>query len=122
MVDALGNPVRFLLTGGQAADVTQGPTLLAELSGIGAVLADKAYDAQAVLDAVEQCGAQAVIPPKVSRLIHRSYDRYVYRARADIEWFFQRLKQFRRLATRYEKLAQNFHAFLALATTVIWLS
>jgi transposase len=121
VVDALGNPVKFLLTGGQVADVTQGPTLLAELRGIGAVLADKAYDAQAVLEVVEQCGAQAVIPPKISRLIQRSYDRYLYRARADIECFFQRLKQFRRLATRYEKLAQHFQAFLALATTVIWL-
>lgn len=120
-MDALGNPVKFLLTGGQAADVTQGPLLLAELRGIGAVLADKAYDAQAVLDIVEQCGAQAVIPPKVSRRIQRSYDRYLYRARADIECFFQRLKQFRRLATRYEKLAQHFQAFLALAATVMWL-
>ena len=101
--------------------MTQGPALLAKLSGIGAVLADKAYDAQAVLDAMEQCGAQAVIPPKVSRLIQRSYDRYWYRARADIECFFQRLKQFRRLATRYDKLAQHFQAFLSLATTVIWL-
>jgi len=120
-VDALGNPVKFLLTGGQVADVTQGPTLLAEVRGMGAVLADKAYDAQVVLDVVEQCGAQAVIPPKVSRLVQRSYDQHLYRARADIECFFQRLKQFRRLATRYEKLAQHFPAFLSLAATVIWL-
>jgi len=119
VVDALGNPVRFLLTGGQVADVTQVPTLLAELRGIEAVLANKAYDAQAVLGIVEQCGAQAVIPPKVSHLIQRSYDLYLYRARADIECFFQRLKQFRRLATRYEQLAQHFQAFLCLATTVI---
>lgn len=120
-MDALGNPVRFLLTGGQAADVTQGPTLLTGLSGVGAVLADKAYDAQAVLDAIAQCGAEAVIPPKISRRIQRRYDKYLYRARADIECFFQQLKQFRRLATRYEKLAQNFQAFLDLAATVIWL-
>ncbi len=92
-----------------------------DLSGIGAVLGDKAYDAQAVLDAIEQCGAHAVIPPKVSRRIQRSYDRYLYRARADIECFFQRLKQFRRLATRYEKLAQHYQALLSLAATVIWL-
>ena len=65
--------MRFLLTGGQMADVTQGPALLANLSAIGAVLADKAYDAQAVLEAIGQCGAQAVIPPKVSRLLQRSY-------------------------------------------------
>jgi len=109
------------LTGGQRADVTQAPALLTDLNGIGAVLADKAYDAQAVLDAIAQYGAQAVIPPKVSRLIQRSYDRYLYRARADIECFFQRLKQFRRLATRYEKLAQHFQAFLSLAATVMWL-
>jgi hypothetical protein len=71
--------------------VTQSPTLLAELRGIGAVLADKkTYDAQAVKEVGEQCEAQAVIPPKVSRLIQRSYDRY--RARADIECFLQRLK------------------------------
>jgi len=121
LVDALGNPVRFVLTGGQAADVTQGPVVLAELSGIGAVLGDNADDAQAVLDAIEHCGATAVIPPKVSRRIQRPYDKYLYRARAGIECFFQRLKPFRQLATRYEKLAHHFQAFLSLAATVIWL-
>lgn len=95
--------------------------MLADLSGIGAVLADRAYDAQAVLDAIEQCGATAVIPPKVSRRIQRSYDKYLYRSRADIECFFQQLKQFRRLATRYEKLAQHYQALLSLAATVICL-
>ncbi|GJL50449.1 MAG: hypothetical protein NPIRA01_16760 [Nitrospirales bacterium] len=101
--------------------MTQAPAWVSDLSEIGAVLGDKAYDAQAVLDAIEHCGATAVIPPKVSRRIQRNYDKYLYRARADIECFLQRLKQFRRLATRYEKLAQNFHAFLSLAATIIWL-
>ena len=101
--------------------MTHAPALLMDLSGIGAVLGDKAYDAQTVLDAIEHCGAHAVIPPKVSRRIQRNYDKYLYRARADIECFFQRLKQFRRLATRYEKLAQHYQALLSLAATVIWL-
>ncbi len=121
LVDALGNPVRFRLTGGQEADVRQAPALLMDLGGVGAVLGDKAYDAQPVLDAIEHCGATAVIPPKVSRRLQRTYDKYLYRARADIERFFQRLKQFRRLATRYDKLAQNYQAFLALASTIMWL-
>ena len=101
--------------------MTHAPALLMDLRGIGAVLGDKAYDAQAILDAIEQCGVHAVILPKVSRRLQRSYDRDWYRARADIECVFQRLKQFRRLATRCEKLAQHVQALLSLAATVIWL-
>ena len=121
LVDALSNPMRFLIADGQAADMTQGPALLAGLRGIGAVLTDKTDGAQVVLEAIEAYDAQAIIPPKISRRFQRGYDRYLHRARATIECFFQRLKQFRRLATRYEKLAQHYQAFLSLATTVIWL-
>ena len=112
-VDALGNPLRWHLTGGEVHDITQAPALIA---GVNAqqVIADKGYDIAAT-------GAQAVIPPRKKRREARPYDRVAYRERHLIECFFSRLKQFRRIATRYEKLARNFLSMLNLAAAYIWL-
>lgn len=121
MVEGLGNLARFTLTAGQTHDVTQASDLL---SGIDAdsVAADKAYDADGVLRTIADMGAQAVIPPKETRLVQRSFDHHLYRHRNLIERFFCRLKQFRRIATRYDKLASRFAAFVALAAVVVWLA
>ena len=109
-VDALGNPVRLILTGGQVADVTQGAALV---SGIGAehAVADKGYDSNALVEAIEAGGAEAVIPPRSDRKEKREYDRHLSRDRNLVERFINRVKQCRRIATRYEKTARNYLAF-----------
>ena len=120
-VDALGNPLRWQLTGGEVHDITQAPALIAGLEA-AQVIADKSYDSNAFIAVVEAAGAQVVIPPRRTRLEPRSYDRHAYRERHLIECLFNRLKQFRRIATRYEKLARNFLSMLNLATAYIWLA
>ena len=87
-----------------------------------AVLADKGYDANHVLEYLPQREIQAVIPPKANRVEQRQYDRHVYKDRNLVERFFCRLKQFRRIATRYDKLARNFFGMLSLACAYIWLA
>ncbi len=119
-VEGLGQLARFVLTGGQVHDVTQAQALLEDLKP-GAVLADKAYDADALLACIESKGAKAVIPPKANRKEKREFDRHQYRNRNLIERFFARLKQFRRVATRYDKLTSRFASFVALAASLLWL-
>lgn len=116
----MGNPLRLILTGGQAADVSQGAALVEHIA-TEAVIADKGYDSDALIDIIESSGAKAIIPPRSNRLRPRSIDWHRYKARNLVERFFNRLKQFRRLATRYDKLAQRFDAFLQLACAYIWL-
>lgn len=111
---------RFTLTGGQVHDVTQAQGLIEHIQP-GAVLADKAYDADALLAYIDSKDAKAVIPPKTNRKNQRTFDKHQYRNRNVIERFFAKLKQFRRVATRYDKLASRFASFVALAAFVIWL-
>jgi putative transposase len=87
----------------------------------GATLADKGYDANHLLDSITQTGARIVIPPKRNRKIQRAYDVELYKERNIIERFFNKLKQFRRVATRYDKLLANFMGFVKLAAIAIWL-
>ena len=120
--DALGNPVRWLLTGGQVNEMTQASALICGLK-FDALIADKGFDSNAFRALVQALGAQVVIPP--IRAAHRElpeYDRHAYRERHLIECLFSRLKQFRRIATRYEKLARNFLSMLNLASTYVWLA
>jgi transposase len=120
-VDALGNPLRWILTGGEIADITQAPALI---KGFDArtVVGDKGYDADALVALIHAAGAEAVIPPRRNRIEQRAYDRHVYKDRNLVERFFSRLKQFRRIATRYEKLARNFTSMLNLTCAYIWLA
>jgi transposase len=102
-VDALGNPTGFLLTPGQACDLEGADALLPALEA-PIVIADKGYDAdQRVLQSLAQAGKTAVIPPKANRTDQRDYDKDLYQARHRIENFFCKLKQFRAIATRYER-------------------
>ena len=113
--------MKFLLTPGQTHDITQAAPLLEGLAAEH-VIADKGYDGDAVLQTIHAQGAQAVIPPKRNRNVQRPYDRQLYRERNHIERLFARLKQCRRIATRYDKTARNFLAFLHLAATMILLA
>ena len=117
-VDALGNPVEFLLTAGQEADVTQAEPLI-DGHKANAYILDKAYDSNAVVAAAKRQGAEAVIPSKKNRKVPRAYDEHLYKERKKVEWFINLLKQYRRVATRYEKTGRNFLAFVHVASAMI---
>jgi transposase len=120
-VDALGNPLRWILTGGEVADVTQASALI-EGFDAQTVVADKGYDANAFVALINATGAAAVIPPRSNRTEQRAYDRHLYKDRNLVERFFNRIKQFRRIATRYEKLTRNFASMLNLVCAYMWLA
>jgi transposase len=121
-VDALGNPTGIHLTAGQVHDLVGSDALLPGLEA-KILLADKAYDAdERVIDPLRAAGKQAVIPSKKNRKEPRPYDRDLYKARSLVEIFFCNLKQFRAIATRYDKTARNFLAAIFLAAAVIWLN
>ena len=119
MVDARGQPIRFILTDGQAGDAPQAIPLL---TGVEAtwVIADKGYDSDKILSFIRWQGAIAVIPPKSNRKILREYDRELYKQRNLIERAFNKLKHWRRIATRYDRRGLYFLAALHLASAVIW--
>ena len=107
-VDALGNPIGFALTPGQACDLDGADILLPQIEA-DIVIADKGFDAdERVIDPLEKAGKTTVIPPKANRKHKRDYDKELYKARHLIENFFAKLKQFRAIATRYDKRAINF--------------
>lgn len=122
LVDALGNPIGFCLTGGQTHDLAGADHLLPSMKA-DILIADKAFDADArVLAPLAVAGKTAVIPPKANRRLPRDFDRDTYKARHLIENFFAKIKQFRAIATRYEKTARNFLAAVQLVAAVIWLN
>ena len=108
------------LTPGQASDIGQAEALLADHEP-DAVIGDKGYDGDDFVATVEARGAAAVIPPKKNRLEPREYDRHTYKERNLVERFWSKAKQFRRVATRYEKKAENFLAFVYVAAITVML-
>ena len=120
-VDALGNPVRFILTQGQSSEYEQATALIAGFQAVF-VLADKGYDSNAFIEDIQAGGAVAVIPPRKNRIEKRDYDKIIYKERNFVERLFQKLKHYRRIATRYERLARNYMAMLSLVATIIWLN
>ena len=121
-VDALGNPTGFHLTPGQAHDLEGADALLPGLEA-DALLADKAYDAdERVIEPLRDAGIEPVIPAKANRKQPRPYDKDLYKSRSLIENFFCKLKQFRAIATRYDKTARNFLAAIHLAAAIVWLN
>ncbi len=116
MVDRHGLPVRLLLTPGQASDKTTFPALVEGLALARHVVADRGYFAATIIALIEAAGAFAHIPSQSNVRVRRVVDRQIYRQRNLVERFFNRLKHFRRIATRYDKLARNFLAAVALAS------
>jgi transposase len=122
LVDALGNPLAVLLTPGQAHDLVGADALLPQMSA-DLLIADTAFDAdKRVLQPLAAAGKSAVIPPRPNRVTPREFDQELYKARHLIENFFCKLKQFRAIATRYDKTARNFLAAVHLAAATIWLN
>jgi transposase len=122
LVDALGNPLCFLLTQGQIHDLTGADALLPQMAS-DVLIADKAYDAdERVRQPLATAGKSTVIPPKKNRTTPCLFDQALYKARHLIENFFCKLKQFRAIATRYDKTARNFLAAIYLVAATIWLN
>ena len=116
----MGNPVRLIGGPGQENDITRAHELV-EGFRADATIADKGYDANHLHQKIIGSGGQIVIPPKRNRIIQHAYDKELYKERNLIERFFNKLKQFRRVATRYDKLLANFMGFVKLAAIAIWL-
>ena len=119
-VRGLGCPVRFTLTAGQRGDAPQTEALMKDLPA-DIVLADAAYDSNRLRKAIANKGARAVIPNNPSRSRKHAFDKPLYKERHLVECCFAKLKQFRRVATRYEKTAQNYAAVVTLAAIVLWM-
>jgi transposase len=120
LADTFGRPLRFIVTAGQASDITQAPALLEGQTG-DAILADKAYDSNALRDIIADMKAEAVIPSKRNRKVFIPHDTAIYKHRNQIERCFSRLKHFRRFATRYDRRTIHFSGFVHLAAAMIWL-
>lgn len=120
LADALGRPLRFILTGGQVHDIVTAPALLDGIDG-GAVIADKAYDSNGLRQLLADAGMTAVIPSTRSRKVPIPHDTELYKARNRIERCFNKLKHFRRFATRFDRRAVHFLAFIHIASAMIWM-
>ena len=120
-VDAKGRPVRLILSPGNDHDVTCAEALLDGLEPHAIVIADKGYDADRVRQHIRAQGAVPNIPNKSNRKKRYRWKKSIYRQRNLVERFFNKLKNFRRIATRYDKLGATFFAFVQLASVRIWL-
>ena len=122
ITDALGNPLEFVLTGGQASDIGQAEKLLALApAGAKAFVGDKGYDADSLVLAIQERDMMPVIPPRGNRTEARTCDWFVYQERHLIECFFNKIKHYRRIFSRYEKRARNYMGFLRFVAALIWL-
>jgi transposase len=120
LTDALGNPLDFIVTAGQASDIGQAESLLALTpEGAEALVADKGYDSDAFVQAIQEKGLEVVIPPKSNRNHSRPCDWVIYKERHLIECFFSKIKHYRRVFSRYEKTAKNYMGFLRFVSALI---
>lgn len=120
LVDALGNPLKFILSPGQRHDITQAWVLLQNIENT-MVIADKAYDSNALIEVIEEQKSIAVITPKKKRKVQREYDAYFYKERHLIECLFGKIKHFRRIFSKFDKTADVFMGFLNFVGVLIWL-
>ncbi len=121
MVDECGLPVKLMLSPGQASDKAAATLIVEELAVASIVVGDRGYDARALIDQIEAKGGSAHIPTQRDRKQQRSVAPEIYRKRNLVERFFNKIKHFRRVATRFDKLAANFLAAVSLAATRLWL-
>jgi transposase len=119
LCDALGNPLKFILTPGQHNDITQAQSLTENISDMP-LIADKGYDSDEFRTYLKNKNCSPVIPPKENRLEQYEYDKYLYEDRNRIEGFFGKAKHFRRVFSRFDKTAQSFLSFVQFVGAMIW--
>jgi len=112
--------LRFLLSAGQRHDITQAEALIAAYD-FERLIADRSYDADAFVQVLADKEAEPVIPPRRNRKATRDYDRHLYKERHLVECFIIKIKQYRRMFSRFDKLAQRYLGFLSLVGALIWL-
>ena len=118
--DALGNPLRFRLTAGQQHDITQAENMIVDFE-CDYVIADRAYDSSDFVQLIVDSGAIAVVPSRKNRKEQRDYDEHLYKERHLVECFIGKIKHYRRIFSRFEKLASHFLGFLSFVGALIWL-
>jgi len=121
MVDHRGLPLAITLSPGQASDKAAVAELLAAHPALGDVVADRGYDARAILDLIAAHGGRGHIPTQRDRKVQRSVDPALYRQRNLVERFFNKIKHFRKIATRYEKTSRNYLAAILMVCSRLWL-
>lgn len=119
-VDSLGNPLRFVLTGGQSHDAPQADNLIEGFEA-NALIAAKGYDSVDLIQKVQAKGIQVVIPPRKNRIEQREYDKHLYKERHQVECFIGKIKHYRRVFSRFDKLSKNYLGFLSFVSALIWL-
>ena len=119
-VDALGNPLRFELTAGQHHDITEAESLIVGFEAEH-VLGDKGYDSAEFLQFIQNLGAVPVIPPRSNLKTLREYDKYLYRERHLVECFINKIKHYRHIFSRFDKLANRYLGFISFVGALIWL-
>lgn len=120
LVDALGLPLKFVLTPGQASEIKQAPELIKDINGAN-ILGDKAFDCDEFVNQIRAQECFPVISPRSNRKNPREVDYHLYKERHLIECFFGKIKHFRRILSRFDKMAQAYMGFLAFASTMLWL-
>ena len=118
VVDEAGLPVRLLISPANDGDITHAPEMIEGLPA-EAIVADKGYDSDEFVDQIHRQGATACVPPRSNRLNPRKYSKASYKKRHLVENFFEKIKNFRRVATRYDKLAESFLGFVCLAAVLV---
>jgi transposase len=119
-VDALGNPIRFILTPGQSSEIKQAAKLIEGIENSN-IMADKGYDCDEFVEKIKSQNCNPVIPPKENRKVKREIDYRLYKERHLVECFFSKIKHFRRIFSRFDKMAISYMGFLAFASIIIWL-
>ena len=119
-VDGLGNPLRVQLSAGQRHDISVAPDLIADLKFKRAI-ADRGYAAESLIALIQAQGAEAVIPPHPRSLVKREYDTWLYRERHLVECFINKIKHFRRVFARFDKLDARYLAIVQFVCALIWL-
>lgn len=119
-VDALGNPLKFILTPGQSSEIKQAPALIKGINNAN-VIGDKAFDSGEFIQQIKSQNCTPVIPPRLNWKKQRKVDYHLYKERHLIECFFSKVKHFRRVFSRFDKMAVAYMGFLAFASSIIWL-
>jgi transposase len=120
LADALGLPVKLILTPGQTNEITQAPELIKGITGAN-IIGDRAFDSDEFIHQIISQKCTQVIPPRSHRNFKRDVDYYLYKERHLIECFFSKIKHFRRIFSRFDKMAAAYMGFLAFASTIIWM-
>ena len=121
LCNEIGMPLFFTLTAGQESDYSQAKTLI-DYHPSTHIIADRGYDSDEIVSYIESRGVKAIIPPRSNRKVRRSFDRIAYKLRNRIERLFGKIKQHRRLATRFEKSVVNYASMVYIACSLIWLN